>query len=259
MISEKQILRLKPFLNRKFKEYNRLEFIQDDPIQIPKMFTGIQDIEISGFFAATLAWGQRKTIISKCKELIASMDNAPYDFVKNHKARDLQRLSKFKHRTFNYIDLLYFIEFFKHHYINHNSLEDAFIRETNATNTTMEEMLSYFHGYFFSIEDYPIRTKKHVATPERKSACKRINMFLRWMVRKDKRVDFGLWTKISPGQLICPIDVHVERVARKLNLIKRKQVDWLTAVELTESLKMLDPDDPVKYDFALFGLGVNER
>lgn len=159
----------------------------------------------------------------------------------------------FKHRTFNDTDLFYCVEFFKHHYKRYKSLENAFTRHGN----TVEEMLTDFHHYFFSLDDFPVRTKKHIATPERKSSCKRLNMFLRWMVRQDgKGVDFGLWKKISPSQLVCPIDLHVARVACRFNLIKRKQTDWQTALELTEYLRTLDKNDPVKYDFALFGLGV---
>lgn len=249
---------LHELLERKFNEYNTFEFIESDPIQIPHAFKKIQDIEISGFITATLAWGQRKTIISKNKELMNLMDNAPHDFILNHTNHDLKRLMKFKHRTFNTTDLLYFIEFFKMHYSKNKSLENAFT--IAAVPSSTEERIKHFHQYFFSLEYFPSRTKKHIATPERKSACKRINMFLRWMVRQDKQgVDFGIWKTIQPSQLICPIDLHVDRVARKLKLIKRKQVDWQTAVELTESLKKFDPHDPVKYDFALFGLGVNEK
>jgi uncharacterized protein (TIGR02757 family) len=261
----KDLAALKEFLDEKVDLYNRPGFIENDPIQIPHSFKKLQDIEISAFFAATLAWGQRKTIISKCKELMNLMDDAPHDFVLNHAAKDLKRLSAFKHRTFNTTDLLYFVHFFHQHYSKEKSLESAFVTSPpNPLSTgrggdlAMKICLTNFHNSFFSLEDSPTRTRKHVATPERKSACKRINMFLRWMVRSDDRsVDFGLWKNISPAQLICPIDLHVERIARKLTLIKRKQVDWQTAEELTANLKKLDPTDPVKYDFALFGLGID--
>jgi len=244
------------FLNKKVEQYNQPGFIKDDPICIPHLFSKKQDIEIAGFFAATFAWGNRTTIIQKSKELMQLMDNAPYDFCKNHHSNDLKRLLGFVHRTFNSTDLLYFIEFFNHHYSKHKSLETAFIRRGK----TAEEMLTGFHHYFFSLEHVPPRTKKHVATPERKSTCKRLNMFLRWMVRQDnKGVDFGIWNKISPSQLICPIDLHVARVARHFNILKRKQTDWLAALELTDYLRTLDKNDPVKYDFALFGLGAIEK
>ena len=267
---------LKAFLDSKVAQYNQPGFIANDPISIPHMFTKKQDIEIMGFWAATLAWGQRVTIINKCKELIALMDGAPYDFIMNHQEPDLKKLLKFKHRTFNDIDTLYFIAFFRYHYENHKSLEDAFVpsktvilsdseespvgKAIQQTNSPVETYLNHFRNYFFSLPDYPHRTKKHVSSPSQKSTCKRLNMFLRWMVRKDGNgVDFGIWDKIKMYDLIIPCDLHVDRVARKLNLIQRKQTDWQTAVELTGRLREFDPADPVKYDFALFGLGIEER
>ena len=248
---------LRVFLDQKVAQYNQKEFIAHDPISIPHLFSKKQDIEIMGFWAAVLAWGQRKTIINKSKELIQLMDYSPYDFICNHEDSDLKRFLAFKHRTFNATDTLYFIQFFKQHYQNHQSLESAFF---STEGQTMEYMLNQFRSNFFAFTpDYPARTKKHIAAPSQKSACKRINMFLRWMVRNDTQgVDFGLWKNIKPNQLVCPIDVHVERVARKLGLIERKNLDWITAVELTEQLKTFDAQDPVKYDFALFGLGVEE-
>ncbi|QRR01719.1 TIGR02757 family protein [Dyadobacter sandarakinus] len=237
--------------------YNRPDFIAADPISIPHRFSRKQDIEIMGFWAAVLAWGQRKTIISKCLELSALMDHAPYDFVRNHEDSDLKPFLNFKHRTFNATDTLYFLYFFKYYYQSYNSLEDAFASHMQPGDVTIENALLGFHDQFFSLEDYPARTRKHIATPARKSSCKRLNMFLRWMVRKDDcGVDFGLWNKIKPAQLVCPCDVHVDRVARLLGLIKRPVTDWQTATELTASLRLIDPHDPVKYDFALFGLGI---
>lgn len=250
---------LKSFLDEKVEKYNSPSFIENDPISIPHLFSRKQDIEIMGFWAATLAWGQRKTIINKSKELISLMENAPYDFILNHKTQDLKKFLKFKHRTFNATDTLYFIEFFKWFYSKNVSLEEAFSYElpTNAPN--IERGLAGFRKLFFNLECAPLRTFKHVATPERNSACKRINMFLRWMVRKDKKgVDFGIWNKIKPSQLVCPCDVHVDRVARLLGLVTRPKADWKTAIELTENLKMFDPKDPVKYDFALFSIGIEE-
>ena len=244
---------LKEFLDKKVDFYNQPSFITADPISIPHLFTKKQDIEIAGFFASIFAWGNRTTIINKAKELMHLMDMAPYEFVRSHDEKDLKRLLGFKHRTFNDTDLLYFVEFFKQHYSSHKSLESAFTRHGN----TAEKMLTGFHHYFFSLEDIPERTRKHIATPERNSTCKRMNMFLRWMVRKDKSgVDFGLWKKIKPSQLFIPLDVHVDRTARKIGLIKRKQTDWQTVVELTEKLRQFDPKDPVKYDYALFGISV---
>lgn len=261
MRPKKSVLDLKYFLDEKVALYNRFDFIELDPISIPHQYKKKQDIEISGFFAATLAWGQRVTVINKCKELLLMMDNAPHDFLMNHSLRDLKAFEKFKHRTFNATDVLYFVESLSQYYKKQNSLEDAFLASSDTTSGfPIEEGLMHFHETFFSLPDYPKRTLKHVSTPARKSACKRLNMYLRWMVRHDERgVDFGIWKKLSPSQLICPCDVHVERVARKLKLIKRKQLDWETALELTANLRSLDPLDPVKYDFALFGLGIIEH
>ena len=248
---------LKDFLNEKSDYYNQRDFIEHDPVGIPHQFAKKQDIEIAGLFAATLAWGQRVTIIRKCKELLSMMDDDPHQFIMNHTAKDLKVFLSFKHRTFNATDTLYFIEFLRWFYKKHNSLEEAFIVSADAE--TIEGGLVNFYNLFFSLEDHPIRTKKHVASPLRKSTCKRLSMYLRWMVRNDKRgVDFGIWNSISPSQLVCPCDLHVDRVARKLKLIKRKQTDWQTVLELTQNLRKIDPTDPVKYDFALFGLGIEE-
>ena len=247
---------LQHFLDTKVDLYNQPFFIEGDPISIPHLFQKKQDIEIAAFFAAIFSWGNRTTIIRKAKELMELMDMEPFEFCLNHSARDLKRLINFKHRTFNATDLLYFIEFFKYHYQQHQTLEIAFTQN----GLSMKEMLSGFHRYFFSLEDVPRRTVKHVSSPERGSSCKRLNMFLRWMVRKDnKGVDFGIWNNISPSQLVCPLDLHVTRVAKRLGILERKQADWLAAVELTEFLQTLDKEDPIKYDFALFGLGISER
>lgn len=251
---------LKDFLDEKVFLYNQPDFIPLDPISIPHRFTRLQDIEIAGFFAATLAWGQRKTIVQKCLLLMEMMDNSPYDFVLNHSSQDLKRLLDFKHRTFNDLDTLYFVQFFRSFYQRHDSLEEAFTIGWTKEADIMGTLLANFHNAFFDLPDAPMRTRKHVATPLRKSACKRITMFLRWMVRRDdKGVDFGIWKTIKPYQLICPCDLHVDRVARRLGLIQRKQTDWVTAKELTQNLRQLDPNDPVKYDFALFGLGIIEK
>jgi uncharacterized protein (TIGR02757 family) len=280
------LIELKDFLDFKVDQYNRPNFIANDPICIPHQYSKKQDIEIAAFFAAILAWGQRKTIINKCNELFSRMDNAPYQFMLNHNDNELKGLLGFKHRTFNDTDLLYFVSFFKYHYSRSNSLETAFLpgefniaylqgidspavelassvcllSNIEITDFTAEKALNYFRTYFFSLPDFPQRTFKHISSPIQKSTCKRLNMFLRWMVRKDNcGVDFGIWNTIPSSALICPCDVHVDRVARKLGLIKRKQTDWLTAVELTNHLKKFDANDPVKYDFALFGLGIEEK
>jgi uncharacterized protein (TIGR02757 family) len=229
-------------------------------VSIPHLFTKKQDIEIAGFFAAIFAWGNRTTIINKSRELMKLMDNAPHEFISSHQENDLKTFLTFKHRTFNTTDLLYFISLLQHHYKKNRSLETAFTKWMDPKEENIENALIGFHHYFFSLNDIPARTKKHIASPERNSTCKRLNMFLRWMVRRDKAgVDFGIWRNIQPSQLVCPIDLHVARVAQRFNLIQRKQVDWSTALELTQQLKKFDPEDPVKYDFALFSLGVEER
>lgn len=247
-------------MNRKADEYNHPAFINSDPICIPHSFSVKQDIEIAGFFSALMAWGNRTTIIAKGRFLMQLMENAPYEFCLHADEKQLRKLLAFKHRTFNATDILYFVEFLKYHYSHHESLEYAFTRWMHEGDTTVENALCGFYHYFFSLDDAPVRTRKHIASPEKKSGCKRLNMFLRWMVRNDdKGVDFGLWKGITPAQLICPIDVHVGRVAKRFNMITRQQADWLAALELTDCLRQYCPDDPVKYDFALFGLGVIEK
>ena len=251
-------------LDQKVKQYNHIEFIGKDPICIPHLFTKQQDIEIAGFFAAIFAWGNRTTIINKSKELLERMDNAPYAFCMGHQDKDLKKLLGFTHRTFNDTDLLYCIEFFKQHYSKNESLETAFFKNSsidlkNELNA-VEKALIHFQDYFFSLDEAPSRTKKHIASPVTGSTCKRLNMFLRWMVRTDKQgVDFGVWKSISPAALIMPIDVHVARVSRGLGILTRTQTDWQTAIELTNYCRTLDAKDPVKYDFALFSLGVIEK
>lgn len=251
---------LQDFLEQKVKEYNKPSFIATDPICVPHQFSKKQDIEIAAFFAAIFAWGNRTTIINKTKELMMLMDHAPHDFCLHHSDDDLKKLLHFKHRTFNPTDLLYFISFCKMHYQQNESLEKAFSKWMQKTDDTTENALNGFYNYFFSLEDVPMRTLKHVASPNKNSTCKRLSMFLRWMVRNDNNgVDFGIWKKISPAQLVIPLDVHVARVARKFNLIQRKPTDWLTAIELTNEMKKIDPKDPCKFDYALFALGIIEK
>jgi len=259
-VKQTGINQLKDFFDSKVEQYNRPSFIQYDPIVIPHRFSKLQDIEIAAFFAAVFAWGNRTIIINKSTELLRRMDNAPHDFVLHHSTTDLKGLLGFKHRTFNDTDLLYFVHFLHYHYGQHHSLETAFTNGITSKSNDTEEALNRFFHYFFSLPDYPLRTHKHIAAPSKNSTCKRLNMFLRWMVRSDdKGVDFGLWKNISPAQLVCPIDVHVARVAFKFNLLQRKMIDWQAAIELTHYLRKLDPTDPVKYDYALFGLGVVEK
>ena len=251
---------LKALLDNRVARYNRRIFIESDPISVPHQYSKKQDIEIAGFFSAIFSWGSRTTIIAKARELMNLMDNSPHRFILDHRPKDLRRMLGFKHRTFTPTDLLYFIAFLRHHYLGEDSLETAFTRTLQPTDATSEKALNGFYDYFFSLPDVPQRTRKHISSPRNKSGCKRLNMYLRWMVRKDpKGVDFGIWKRIHPSQLICPIDVHVARVAAKLGLLERKQVDWKAAEQLTEFFRSLDPRDPVKYDFALFGLGVMEK
>lgn len=257
--------KLKDFLDSKVDEYNQPFFINDDPVSIPHLFSKKQDIEIAGFFAATFAWGTRKSIINSCKRLFELMGNTPYEFImhKNDSTVKLNSFTKFTHRTFNSSDLFTFLDFLHYHYAvkKEQSLETAFAMHMNNEDQDTENALNGFYSYFFNSNiGFEKRTMKHVAAPFKKSACKRLNMFLRWMVRSDKKgVDFGIWKNILPSQLICPLDVHVARVARHFRLLSEKQTNWNAAVELTESLKDFDPQDPVKYDFALFALGAMEK
>ena len=250
---------LKELLEEKVALYNRPAFIDNDPVCIPHRFVTKQDIEISGLFAAVLAWGNRTSIINSCTKIMGYMDNAPHQFITQHADTDLKRFLHFAHRTFNTTDLLYFIEFLSWHYGHSDTLEDAFVPGKKYTGSNVKDALIHFNHYFFSVE-HPERTRKHVATPERNSACKRLNMYLRWMVRADnKGVDFGIWKKISPAQLVCPLDVHVARVAHRLGLLESDKADWKNAELLTAQLAQLNPQDPAVYDYALFGLGVAER
>ena len=248
---------IRDFLDRKVREYSTIDFIKDDPVLIPHLFSKKQDQEIAAFFAAIFAWGNRATIINKSKELMQKMSMAPHHFCLYASPSELNSLKDFKHRTFNADDLFFFIQFFREHYSSDNSLETAFTNGMNADDDTIENGLCHFRNYFFS-KEHLRRTEKHIASPARHSACKRINMFLRWMVRKDA-VDLGLWKKIKPSQLVCPLDLHVTRVAKRFGFISRPVANWNSALELTHHLRQFDPNDPVKYDFAFFALGVIEK
>jgi uncharacterized protein (TIGR02757 family) len=249
---------LKDYLDQQVRVYNQISFIDNDPISIPHRYTRLQDIEISAFWTAMLSWGQRKTIINKATALFALMDDSPYDFITGHSDADLKPFLQFKHRTFQADDTFYFIRWFKDYYQTHESLEQAFILD--QPNTSIHASLAKFHERFF---DHPLalqRTRKHVSTPIRRSSCKRLNMFLRWMVRKDEQgVDFGLWSSIDPSTLMIPLDVHVFNVARSLGLLTRDKADWQAVEELTEVLRGWNPDDPVIYDYALFSIGLEGR
>ena len=259
-LSKSGLAALKKMLDEKVIQYNQPGFVPADPVSIPHRFTLKQDIEIAGLFAAVLAWGNRTSIINNCTRLMQWMGNAPYDFVINHRDTDLKPFLQFAHRTFNATDLLYFMQFLQWHYAQSDSLEDAFVPGSVYNNQTTEAALIHFHNYFFSLPEFPERTRKHIATPARGSACKRLCMYLRWMVRKDNQgVDFGIWEKIKPSQLVCPLDVHVARVAHRLGLTVKPKADWQSALQLTSLLRQWRPDDPAVYDYALFGLGVSER
>lgn len=248
---------LKEFLDTKVVQYNNPNFIISDPIQVPHQFNKKEDIEISGFLSATIAWGNRKSIINNANKMMVLLEHAPHDFVLNHQESDLKKLEPFVHRTFNGSDFITFIKSLQHIYKSHNGLEAIFAKY--ALDQSLQSAIHYFKQSFFEI-DHLKRTEKHVSDPLKNSAAKRINMFLRWMIRNDATgVDFGIWKSLSPSQLSCPLDVHSGNVARKLGLLKRKQNDGKALAELDASLRKLDAKDPVKYDFALFGLGVFEN
>ena len=245
---------LKDFLDQKVFQYNRPEFIETDPIQIPKNFSIKEDIEIAGFLSSVIAWGQRKTIIINGLKIMDLLGNSPYDFVISHTKKDLERLQNFTHRTFNGQDLQQFIISLKDIYLHHDGLEKAFVK--GIENGNLQLAISKFKSLFFSNLKYS-RTLKHLPDPQRGSVAKRFNMFLRWMVRKDNAgVDIGIWKHVSPAMLSCPLDVHSGNVARNLGLISRPQNDTKALAELDGHLRNFDPKDPAKYDFALFGIGV---
>ncbi len=248
---------LKEFLDEKAELYNQFSFIESDPIQIPHRFSVKEDIEISGFLAATLAWGNRKMIINKLNELMDRMGNSPFDFVMNYSDENFDKIETFKHRTLNSVDLDFYMKSLRNLYENHGGLESAF--QFEKTHADSFQAIENFRSIFLEIP-HETRSQKHLSSPAKGSAAKRINMFLRWMVRKDNQgVDFGIWNSISPSQLVCPLDVHSGNVARHLGILTRKQSDWKAAMELHHKLKEFDPNDPTKYDYALFGLGVFEK
>jgi uncharacterized protein (TIGR02757 family) len=248
---------LKEFLDAKVVKYNTPDFIESDPVQIPHLFQKKEDIEIAGFLTATIAWGNRKSILKNSRKLMELMDMSPYDFVMQHEACDLDNFDGFVHRTFNATDLKYFIKALQNIYTRHDGLENIF---TNfSEKQSLQPAIHHFKSVFFELS-HESRTEKHVSDPFKNSAAKRINMFLRWMVRNDDAgVDFGIWKKLNSSQLSCPLDVHSGNVARTLGLLTRKMNDAKALAELDNNLRKLDKQDPVKYDFALFGLGVFEK
>jgi uncharacterized protein (TIGR02757 family) len=245
---------IKDFLDVKVGIYNNPSFIESDPIQVPHLFSKKEDIEISAFLTATIAWGNRTMIIKNAILMMQYLDQSPHDFVINHSPKDLEPLNKFVHRTFNGIDFITFIKSLQNIYNNHQGLEAVFAQHQQPE--TMQNSISEFKKTFFEIP-HSTRTQKHISDPLKGSAAKRINMYLRWMVRQDNAgVDFGIWNTINPASLSCPLDVHSGNIARKLEILTRKQNDSKALAELDINLRKLDPNDPVKYDFALFGLGV---
>ncbi len=248
---------LKEFLEEKVEQYNRPSFIELDPISIPHLFSSKEDIEIAGFLSASIAWGNRKMILRNATRMMALLDDSPYDFIMNSEAPDLERLEGFVHRTFNSSDLIYFLKALKHIYMIKGGLETIF--NEYKIEESLKPAIHKLYAIFFELP-HNHRTERHISDPYKGSAAKKINMFLRWMVRNDnKGVDFGIWKRISPAELFIPLDLHTGNTARKLGLLTRKQNDWKAVEELTGVLREFDPSDPVKYDFALFGLGVNEH
>lgn len=248
---------LKSFLDEKVEEFNRPEFIETDPIQVPKKFSDKENIEIAGFLTATIAWGNRAAIIKNALRLMALLDHQPHDFVMHASRQEVNSLKKFVHRTFNGDDLIYFIYSLRNIYKNYGGLERVF-KTGFSKEKSIRNALSFFHNIFFELEGE--RTRKHVSNVDKGASAKRLNMFLRWLVRSDKTgVDFGLWNEIESSALMLPLDVHTGNVGRKLGLLQRKSNDWKAVEEITNSLRSFDPQDPVKYDFALFGLGVFEK
>jgi uncharacterized protein (TIGR02757 family) len=251
---------LRALLDLKYQQYNTPDFIAEDPIRIPHQFSRKEDIEVAGFLSALIAWGQRKTILHNGQALMERMDLAPIDFVRQATESDLDRLAGFVHRTFNSVDARALVLALREVYAKHGGLEAIFSVAMQAESPDVGPGIVHARSVITGVADFPARTHKHLANPAAGSSAKRINMYLRWMVRQDDRgVDFGLWKGISPHQLICPLDVHTGKVARKLGLLQRKQNDWKAALELTQGLRAFCPEDPVRYDFSLFGLGVYDK
>jgi uncharacterized protein (TIGR02757 family) len=248
---------LKDFLDEKVLKYNQPFFIETDPIQVPKNFSDKENIEIAAFLTSTIAWGNRLSIIKNATKLMALMDNQPHDFVLRASASDIKRLEHFVHRTFNGSDCVYFIRSLRYIYQNHNGLQNVFENGFKKDNTVKSALIEFYKVFFETVGE---RSRKHVSNVGKGASAKRLNMFLRWMVRKDKNsVDFGLWNGIPQSALLLPLDVHTGNVARKLGLLQRKPNDWQAVEEVTQTLRKFDPADPVKYDFALFGLGAFEK
>lgn len=252
---------IKDFLDESYLKYNHRNFIESDPVSIPHLFSKKEDIEIAALLSATIAWGNRKSIITNAHKLMDWMDHAPHDFILNHSKAGLKPFENFVHRTFNGKDCIFFLQSLKNIYKNHKGLEAVFaagIDPQTEPALRLKDSIVHFRNVFLETKHLP-RSEKHISNPAQKSSAKRLCMFLRWMVRSDtKGVDFGIWKTISPSALCLPLDVHTGNVSRALGLLKRKQNDWQSVEEITGVLRSFDPADPVKYDFALFGLGVDK-
>ncbi len=258
-VKEKEYNRISAWLEKEHDRHNHTGFIESDPVCIPHIFSAKEDIEIAGFFASVFAWGQRPMIIKKARLLMEMMDYCPHQFILSHSSAELHTFRHFVYRTFNGSDCVYFIRSLRNIYINHGGMETVFSECIHREDFHAGSAIKRFRDVFFSLPHHK-HQEKHISSPLTGSSCKRINLFLRWMVRKDAAgVDFGLWEKIKPAMLLCPLDVHSGRTARHIGLLRRKQDDWKAVLELTENLKLFSPEDPVKYDFALFGTGVNNR
>lgn len=257
-VKNKKVLELKDFLDGSYLKYNNRSFIENDPVSIPHLFTKKEDIEIAAFLSATIAWGNRKSIITNANKLMQWMDHAPHDFILNHSKKELKPFENFVHRTFNGTDCIFFLQSLKNIYSNNKDLEAAFKNTINTSDLNLKHNIVSFRNLFLETKHLS-RSEKHISNPAQKSSAKRLCMFLRWMVRDDKKgVDFGIWKSISSKDLCLPLDVHTGNVSRTLGLLKRTQNDWQAVEEITSVLRQLDPKDPVKYDFALFGIGVNK-
>lgn len=247
---------MKTILEENYQKYNRLNFIETDPIQIPHSFSKKENIEISAFLTAIIAWGRRDIIIKNAKKMMSVLDNNPYDFIINAQSKDFDNIEKFVHRTFQFTDFIFFLKSLQNIYKNKNGLEDVFYKNYKK-NKSIKESISGFRKIFFAIP-HPARTRKHIADVTKNSAAKRINLFLMWLIRTDNiGVHFGLWKKFNPANLLMPLDVHTAKMSRALNLLSRKQNDWQAVEELTNNLKKFDPKDPTKYDFAIFGMDLD--
>lgn len=253
-----ELKHIKELLDEKYFQFNNKSFIETDPISIPHQFSKKEDIEIAGFLVSTIAWGQRRSIINNGHKLMSLLNQEPHDFILNFTQKDLIRFNEFVHRTFNFTDCVFFLQSLQHIYRHHGGLEYAFSHNFSKNESTVKQAIINFREMFLETA-HKTRSEKHLSNPGNKSSAKRLCMYLRWMVRKDKLgVDFGIWKSISPAQLCLPLDVHTGNVSRKLGLLQRKQNDWQTVEEITSVLKQFDPKDPIKYDFALFGLGAFE-